>query len=79
MSIDKFPDKEIALPPTLQRWLSSIYSAFRNVSTEGDVTVDSSSRGLVLKDSTGVYWRVTISTAGVVTSTSLGTTKPQGI
>ena len=77
--ISKFPHKEIELPASLQKWFSSIYDSFRNVSTDGDVTVDSSSRGLVLKDSAGVYWRVTISTAGVFTSTSLGKTKPQGI
>jgi hypothetical protein len=79
MSVDKFPNREIELPASLQKWFSSIYSAFRNVSTEGDVTVDSSSRGLVLKDSAGVYWRITVSTSGTVTSANLGTTKPQGV
>lgn len=69
----------MAFPATLQKWFSSIYDSFRNVSTEGDVTIDSSTRGLVLKDSAGVYWRITVSTTGIVTSANLGTTKPQGI
>lgn len=79
MSIDTFPNKEQTFTSPLQKWFSSIYDAFRNISTEGDVTINSSSRGLVLKDSAGVYWRFTVSTSGVVTSTNLGTTKPKGI
>ena len=61
------------------KWFSTIFDSFKNIDTNGDVLIDSSSRGLVLKDSAGVYWRFTVSTSGVVTSTNLGTTKPQGI
>jgi hypothetical protein len=79
MSLDKFPNNEQEFSPPLQRWFSSIYSAFRNITTDGDIRIDQASKGIVLKDSSGIYWRLTISTAGVVTSTSLGTNKPQGI
>lgn len=40
----------------------------------GDFVHDDSSKGTVLKDSNGHYWRVTISTGGVLTTTDLGTT-----
>ena len=78
----------ISTPPTRDtniyssiwmRWFSSVYDAFRNPQTEGDLIIDSSSRGLVLKDTSDHYWRITVSTSGTVTSTDLGTTKPQGI
>ena len=46
------------------------------VDTNGDAIIDSSSVGLVLLDTAGHYWRVTISTAGALTTTDLGTTKP---
>lgn len=46
--------------------------------TTDDLIVDSATKGLVLKDSAGTphYWRITISTLGVITITDLGTTKP---
>lgn len=78
----------ISTPPTREknllasvweRWFSSVYDSFRNPQTEGDLIIDSSTRGLVLKDTAGHYWRVKISTAGALTTTDLGTTKPQGI
>jgi hypothetical protein len=46
------------------------------VDTTDDIIIDDSDSGLVLKDTDGVYWRVQISTAGALTTTSLGTTKP---
>lgn len=48
------------------------------IDTTDDVIVDSSATGLVLKDTQGPphYWRVTVSTLGVLTTTDLGTTKP---
>jgi hypothetical protein len=46
------------------------------IDTTDDVIIDDSDSGLVLKDTDGVYWRVQISTAGALTTTSLGTTKP---
>ena len=50
----------------------------RGVDTTDDLIVDDATNGLVLKDTAGTphYWRVTISTAGVLTTTDLGTTKP---
>lgn len=38
-----------------------------------DVVVNSDTKGIVLKDSTGHYWRVTVNTSGVVSTTDLGT------
>lgn len=48
------------------------------VDTTSDVIIDLASKGLVLKDTqaTPHYWRVTISTTGVLTTTDLGTLKP---
>lgn len=46
------------------------------VDTDQDVIVDATSKGLVIKSPDGNYWRGAISNAGVVTWTSIGTTKP---
>lgn len=46
------------------------------VDTTDDVIVDDSANGLVLKSPNGTYYRATINNSGVVTWTSLGTTKP---
>lgn len=50
----------------------------KGTDTTDDVIVDLATKGLVLKDTAGTphYWRVTISTTGVLTTTDLGTTKP---
>lgn len=50
----------------------------KGVDTTDDVVIDLATKGLVLKDTqaTPHYWRVTISTLGVLTTTDLGTTKP---
>lgn len=47
-------------------------------STNSDIVVESSSKGLILKDtqSTPHYWRITISNAGVLTTTDVGTSLP---
>jgi len=42
----------------------------------GDFLIDSSSAGVVHKDTAGVYWRVMVNTSGTVTTTSLGSTRP---
>ena len=42
----------------------------------GTLFSDDSAQGMILKDSTGHYWRVTVSTSGVLTTADLGTTKP---
>lgn len=46
------------------------------VDTTDDIITDSTTKGPVLKSPNGHYWRATISNAGVVTWTDLGTTKP---
>ena len=62
-----------------QKWFSSVFDSFKNIDTNGDVIVNDSSRGIVLKDTNGNYWRITIQTDGTTNSVNLGTTKPQGI
>jgi hypothetical protein len=46
------------------------------VDVPGDIISDDSTKGLVLQSPNAHYWRATISNAGVVTWTDLGTTKP---
>jgi len=50
----------------------------RGVDTTDDIIIDLATKGLVLKDTqaTPHYWRVTITTLGVLTTSDLGTTKP---
>lgn len=50
----------------------------KGVDTTDDLIVDTNSKGLVLKDNAGTphYWRVTVSAAGALVVTDLGTTKP---
>lgn len=50
----------------------------RGVDTTDDVIVDTATKGLVLKDTAGTphYWRLSVSTLGVITAADLGTTKP---
>lgn len=50
----------------------------KGVDTTDDLIVDLATKGLVLKDTQGTphYWRVTVSTIGVLTTADLGTTKP---
>lgn len=62
-----------------QKWFNDVYEQFKNINTQGDTIIDSGSRGVVLKDGSGNYWRITINTAGALTTTNLGTTRPQGI
>ena len=58
--------------------LNSVSRTTKGVDTTDDVIVDSSAKGLVLKDTAGTphYWRISVSTLGVITATDLGTTKP---
>lgn len=50
----------------------------RGVDTTDDIIIDLATKGLVLKDTqaTPHYWRITITTLGVLTTSDLGTTKP---
>lgn len=50
----------------------------KGVDTTDDLIVDNTVKGLVLKDPAGSphYWRITITAAGALVITDLGTTKP---
>jgi len=50
----------------------------RGVDTTDYVIIDDATKGVVLKDTAGTphYWLITVDTAGVLTTTDLGTTKP---
>ncbi len=50
----------------------------KGVDATDDLIVNSATKGLVLKDSAGTphYWRVTVSAAGALVITDVGTTKP---
>ena len=50
----------------------------KGVDTTDDLIVDLATKGLVLKDAQGTphYWRVTVTTLGVLTTADLGTGKP---
>jgi hypothetical protein len=50
----------------------------KGVDTTDDIIVDLATKGLVLKDTqvTPHYWRLTVTTLGVLTTTDLGTGKP---
>lgn len=47
-------------------------------STNSDIAVEDNARGLILKDTQGTphYWRVTVSTLGILTTSDLGTSLP---
>lgn len=58
--------------------LNAASRTIKGVDTTDDIVIDLATKGLVLKDTQGTphYWRVTVSTLGVLTTTDLGTTKP---
>lgn len=43
--------------------------------TEGDIVVEMPRR-MFLRDTNGIYWQITVSTTGVLTTTSVGATLP---
>jgi len=49
------------------------------ITSGGDVLILANTNGIILKDDAGTahYWRVTISSLGVLTTTDVGTTEPQ--
>jgi hypothetical protein len=57
-------------------WLRDLRNKTNKVDNPADVIVDLTTKGLVLKSPNNHYWRATISNAGVVTWTDLGTAKP---
>jgi hypothetical protein len=58
--------------------LNSVSRTTKGVDTTDDLVVDLTTKGLVLKDNAGTphYWRVTVSAAGALVVTDIGTTKP---
>jgi hypothetical protein len=44
--------------------------------TTDDLIVDNTAKGLVLKSPNGHYWRISVSNAGALSTTDLGTTAP---
>ena len=76
MKLSPTPKDTELTSPAWQKWLSNIFEWSKKVETSGDVIVDSSSKGLVLKDSSGTYWRISVSTAGAVSATDIGTSLP---
>ena len=60
----------------IKLWFSQIYQALTNIETTNHIVIDNSSSGVVLKDTAGHYWRLKVSTSGVVSTEDLGTNKP---
>lgn len=56
--------------------LNAVSRTTKGVDTTDDIITDSTAKGPVMKSPNGHYWRATISNAGVLTWTDLGTTKP---
>lgn len=58
--------------------LNSVSRTTKGVDSTDDLIIDTDLKGVVLKDNAGTphYWRITVSTLGVLTVTDLGTTKP---
>jgi hypothetical protein len=58
--------------------LNSVSRTTKGVDATDDLIIDLATKGLVLKDTAGTphYWRLSVSTLGVITATDLGTTKP---
>jgi len=67
--------KDMILSPVWVNWFNLV-SDNRNIDTPDDIIIDNASKGLVLKDSNGHYWRVTVNTSGTLIRTDLGTSKP---
>ncbi len=74
-----FPgDTPTGIRYTLAKWMREVAQKLNRFDTQNDVVIDLASKGLVLKDtqSPAHYWRVTVSTLGVLVVTDLGTGKP---
>jgi hypothetical protein len=58
--------------------LNAVSRTTKGVDATDDLIIDLATKGLVLKDTAGTphYWRLSVSTLGVITATDLGTTKP---
>ena len=58
--------------------LNSVSRITKGADTTDDLIIDLATKGLVLKDTQGSphYWRVGVTTLGVLTTADAGTTKP---
>jgi len=58
--------------------LNSVSRITKGADITDDLVIDLATKGLVLKDTAGTphYWRITVTTAGALIVTDLGTTKP---
>ena len=56
--------------------LNASSRAICGIDAVSDLIVDHVTKGLVLKDSNAHYWRLSVSTLGIITTADLGTTKP---
>ena len=59
-------------------WIHIAAECFTDIDTTGDVVINNSAKGVVLKDTQGTphYWRVTVNNVGGLVTTDLGTVKP---
>lgn len=85
--IDPQGDPKVALQEISSQWqemsgvvndLLNHLSATRSgkVYSDTDIGIDSTTLGVILKDTAGHYWRVNVSTTGALVTADLGTTKP---
>lgn len=56
--------------------LNSSTRSTHGVDTNQDVIIDTDAKGIVLKDASAHYWRITVTSTGGLTTTDLGTSKP---
>ena len=58
--------------------LNSSSRVIKGIDTTDDIIIDSTSHGLIIKDTQGTphYWRLTTSILGVLITTDLGIVKP---
>lgn len=69
--------KDVRTPGDMDHTLAALDTALADpLRRSGDVLVNDSSRGLILRSPNGNYWRATIDNAGAVTWTNLGATPP---
>ena len=57
-------------------WVNDAGTNLAGVLANGAIVIDGSGTGLVLRDSSNKYWRVTVSTGGALVITGLTTTRP---
>jgi len=56
--------------------LNSVGRTTKGVDSADDIILNVNGKGIVLKDAVGNYWRISVSTLGVLSLANLGSTKP---